>query len=98
MSKIIVLGGGFSGHTAALFLRNQLGSEHEVHVISAQKFFQFMPSLVWVGVGHMNAEDTVIDLIPVYRKQGIRFTVDRAVEINADKQTVTTARGEEFFL
>lgn len=96
MSKVIVLGGGFSGHTAALFLRKQLGREHEVHVISAQAFFQFMPSLVWVGVGHMAPEDTIIDLVPVYEKQGIRFTVDRAVEINADLQTVSTEKGEKF--
>lgn len=96
MSKVIVLGGGFSGHTAALYLRKQLGAEHEVHVISAKSFFQFMPSLVWVGVGHMKPEETIIDLVPVYRKQGIRFTVDRAVEINPEMQTVTTAGGELF--
>jgi sulfide:quinone oxidoreductase len=90
------LGAGFSGHTAALFLRKQLPLEHEVHVISPQPFFQYMPSLVWVGIGQMLPEKTIIDLAPVYRKQNIRFTVARAMEINVDDQTVLTDSGEKF--
>ncbi|MBP2638521.1 MAG: sulfide:quinone reductase [Firmicutes bacterium] len=96
MSKVIVLGAGFAGHTAALYLRKRLAEIHEVHVISPQSYFQFMPSLVWVGVGHMKPEETIIDLMPVYRKQGIRFTIDRAVEIHVEKQAVVTASGESY--
>lgn len=96
MSKVVVLGAGFSGHTAALFLRKLLPQEHEVHVISAQPFFQFMPSLVWVGIGHMNPEDTIIDLEPVYRKQGIHFTLGKVVAIHVDEQKVETSNGEVF--
>lgn len=96
MSQIVILGAGFSGHTAALFLRKNLSREHEVHVISAQPFFQFMPSLVWVGIGHMQPEDTIIELAPVYQKQGIKFTHDKAVAIYTDAQEIETARGERF--
>jgi len=48
-----------------------------------------MPSLIWVAVGHMDPEQTVIDLAPVYRKQGIRFTVDETLEINVAKPRQT---------
>lgn len=34
MAKIVVLGAGFAGHTAALYLGNKLGKKHEVTVIN----------------------------------------------------------------
>lgn len=96
MSRIVVLGAGFSGHTVALFLRKQLPMEHEVHVISPQSFFQYMPSLVWAGIGQMQPERTTMELAPIYRKQKIRFTVARAATINVDQQTVETDKGDQF--
>lgn len=96
MSKVIVLGSGFAGHTAALYLRKLLDREHEVHVISALPYFQYIPSLVWVGVGHMAPEDTYFELAPVYRRQGIRFTHAAATKINVESQTVTVKTGEVF--
>lgn len=96
MSKVIVLGSGFAGHTAALYLRKLLGREHEVHVISAQSYFQYYPSLVWVGVGHMAPEDTFFKLAPVYHKQGIRFTHSAAEEINVEAQSVKLKSSEVF--
>ena len=34
MAKIVILGAGISGHTAASHLRRKLGKEHEVVVLS----------------------------------------------------------------
>ena len=34
MSRIVVLGAGVSGHTAALHLQRKLGKAHEVIVVS----------------------------------------------------------------
>lgn len=34
MSKVVILGAGIAGHTAAAHLRRKLGKEHEVLVVS----------------------------------------------------------------
>ena len=34
MARVVVMGAGVSGHTAALYLRRNLRSQHEVVVVS----------------------------------------------------------------
>lgn len=94
MSKVVVVGSGFAGHTAALYLRKWLTPEHQVTVISAQPFFQFTPSLVWVGVGHMNVEATQFLLEPVYRKKQISFIHDMVIEVNVEAKSVLLKSGK----
>lgn len=50
MSKIVVLGGGIGGLTAAFELKDELGSKHEIVLVSDQKHFEFTPSNPWVAV------------------------------------------------
>lgn len=66
MAKVVVIGAGFAGHTAALYLGSRIGKQHEVTVISNRDVFGYVPSWVWVGVGHMKPEQTVFKLKPVY--------------------------------
>lgn len=84
MSKIVVIGAGFAGHTAALYLGSKLGKKHEVTVISNRDVFGYVPSWVWVGVGHMKPEDTVFKLAPVYKKKNVRFVHAAAKEIHPE--------------
>ena len=86
MARIVVLGTGFAGNTAALNLKKELGSKHEVIVISPRKNFSYVPSLVWVGVGSMQLEKTQFDLEPVYKKHGIIFKEGAAEEIRPDSR------------
>jgi len=53
MARVIVLGAGISGHTAASFLKKILGKKHEVIVISPNSYYQWVPSNIWVGVGNV---------------------------------------------
>ena len=34
MAKVLVIGAGFAGHTAALYLGDKLGKKHEITVMS----------------------------------------------------------------
>lgn len=95
MSKVVILGSGFAGQTAALNLRKHLSSSDEVHVISPMSYFQYTPDLVWVGVGHMAGERCVFELAPIYKKQGIKFTRGRVVEINVESKVVHTEQGDQ---
>ncbi len=88
MAKVVVLGAGFSGQTAALYLRKKLGREHDVTVVNPWPRFTYIPSLVWVGMGRMNPEQTMFELAPVYEKKGIHFKQAWAREIHPDEQFV----------
>ncbi len=67
MSKIVVLGAGIAGHTAASHLRRKLGKQHEVLVVSPNSNYQWVPSNIWVGVGRMSPNDVKFPLAPLYK-------------------------------
>ncbi len=71
--RVVVLGAGISGHTAAAFLKKQLGRKHDVIVVSPSKWYQWIPSNIWVGVGRMNADQVRFKLTKVYKRWKIDF-------------------------
>lgn len=73
MARVVVLGAGIAGHTAAMYLRRWLGKEHDVVVVSPNSKWNWIPSNIWVGVGKMSAEQVVFPLAPIYRRKGIEF-------------------------
>jgi sulfide:quinone oxidoreductase len=84
MAKVLVLGAGISGHTAALYLKKKLGKQHEVTVVSPNSHFQWIPSNIWVGVGLMTPEQVKFKLEPVYKRQGIKYIQAKAVSIHPE--------------
>jgi len=84
MARLIVLGGGVSGHTAATFAAKWLGKDHEVVVVTPNSKWNWIPSNIWVGVGQMSTEDVTFDLAPVYNKAGITFEQAKAVSLNPE--------------
>ncbi len=84
MARLVVLGGGVSGHTAATFAAKWLGSAHEVVVVTPNSKWNWIPSNIWVGVGQMSKEDVTFDLAPVYAKAGINYKQAKAVSINPE--------------
>ena len=79
MAKIVVLGAGISGHTAAAQLRRKLGKEHEVLVVSPNSNYQWVPSNIWVGVGRMESKEVIFPLEPLYKKKGIGYMQAKGV-------------------
>ncbi len=59
MSKVVVLGAGIAGHSAASYLRKELSKEHEVLVVSPNRNYQWVPSNIWVGTGRMKPKDVL---------------------------------------
>jgi sulfide:quinone oxidoreductase len=84
MARVVVLGAGISGHTAALHLRRKLGTDHEVLVVSPNSKWNWIPSNIWVGVGNMKADDVVFPLAPVYKRTGIIFHQALATELHPE--------------
>ncbi len=90
MSRIVVLGAGISGHTAAAFARSRLGGEHTVTVISPRPDYNWVPSNIWVGVGLMTPAQVTLPLAPIYERAGIEFVQAAAREIHPDGDADTT--------
>jgi sulfide:quinone oxidoreductase len=84
MSKIVILGAGISGHTAAAHLRRKLGKEHEVLVVSPNRNYQWVPSNIWVGIGRMKAEQLIFPLEPLYKKKGIGYKQAKVVSFRPE--------------
>ncbi|MDR0285293.1 MAG: NAD(P)/FAD-dependent oxidoreductase [Propionibacteriaceae bacterium] len=84
MARLVILGAGVAGHTAALHARRRLGKAHEVIVVAPNAQWNWIPSNIWVGVGKMPAEKVLFPLAPVYRRQGIEFHQALATEIHPE--------------
>ncbi|VAY86263.1 Sulfide:quinone oxidoreductase [hydrothermal vent metagenome] len=93
MARLIVLGGGVSGHTAATFAAKWLGNKHEVVVVTPNSKWNWIPSNIWVGVGQMMAKDVTFDLAPVYKKAGIIYKQAKVVSIHPNGKK---GRNKEF--
>jgi sulfide:quinone oxidoreductase len=87
MARVVILGAGVAGHTAALHAKRILGKENEIVVISPNSKYNWIPSNIWVGVGKMSAEQVSFPLSPVYRKQGIEFHQALARSIHPEGDT-----------
>ncbi len=84
MARLLILGGGIAGQTAALHARKKLGHQHEVIVVTPNSKWNWIPSNIWVGVGMMKTEDVTFDLAPVYKKSGITYLQAKALSINPE--------------
>jgi sulfide:quinone oxidoreductase len=84
MARVVVLGAGISGHTAAAYLRKWLAKNDQVTVVSPLPTYNWIPSNIWVGVGLLKKERVIFPLAPVYRKHGIEFKQARALAIHPE--------------
>lgn len=92
MARVVIIGAGFAGHTAALYLSAKLGKRHDITVINRYDYFGFVPSWVWVGVGTMPPEQTIIPLKPVYDRMHVGFIEGRVSEVHPDERYVLVER------
>jgi len=82
--RVLILGAGVSGHTAALLLRKRLPRAHEVVVVTPNSKWNWIPSNIWVGVGVMQPEQVTFELAPIYAKEGITFHQAKAIELHPE--------------
>ncbi len=84
MSRVVVLGSGIAGHTAAAFARRWLGSGDSVTVVSPRDYYNWVPSNIWVGVGLKRPDQVTFPLRPVYERHGIEFVHAAAQELHPE--------------
>ena len=96
MARVVILGAGIAGHTAALHLRRWLARTHEVVVVSPNADWNWIPSNIWVGVGRMDAAKVLIPLKPIYQRKGIIFHQGLATAIRPEGTGEQSAPSVDF--
>ena len=93
MGRIIVMGAGLGGMSAAYEARELLGDGHAITVIGEGDRFSFTPSNPWVGVGWRTPADITLPAGEYLAKKGIQFRADGVARIEPDANRVVTGDG-----
>jgi sulfide:quinone oxidoreductase len=93
MARIVVLGAGIGGVPMAYEMKEIVGKEHEVVVISDTPTFHFVPSNPWVPPKWRKPEDLKIELAPIMAKKGINFIQKAATKVDPANSKVDLADG-----
>lgn len=96
MARIVIIGAGLAGMSAAYELRDRLGKSHPVTVIGDGERFSFTPSNPWLAVGWRQADDFTFPVGQYLARKDIEFVPHRATRIDAAGNRVETADGRAF--
>lgn len=94
MKRIVVMGAGLAGMSAAYELRHKLGEGAEITVFGDGPRFSFTPSNPWVAVGWRQPDQITLDANEHLAKKNIRFVPRRIERIDAAAKTVATGQGD----
>jgi len=95
MAHIVVLGAGIGGMPAAYELREVLEPEHEITVVNANDYFQFVPSNPWLAVGWRKREQITLPISQYLNKHGIKFVAGWVAKIDAAGNKLILKDGQE---
>lgn len=95
MAKIVVLGAGLGGMSAAYEIRNAVGRDHEVMVVGEGAKFSFTPSNPWAAVGWRKAADIQIDVVDHLTKKQIGFDGTGARRVDPERNCLVLKDGRE---
>ncbi len=90
--KALILGGGFAGVEAAIYLRRE---KFEVTLISNRAYLYVYPTSIWVPVKKIKFDDVCIPMISLSKVHGFKWVKDEIIEIKA-KQGIVICKNEEF--
>lgn len=95
MAHIVIMGAGIGGLPAAYEMKATLGSQHEVTVINAVDYFQFVPSNPWVAVGWRKRSEITVQLEPILKNKKINFIAQAVSKIDAVNNKLTLQNGQD---
>ena len=88
MQKVLVLGGGFAGVEAAIYLKKQ---NLDVTLVSDRDYFYIYPTSIWIPTGELTKEDVSVALDKLAMKHGFELIVDPVTQVDAAEKKVTLA-------
>ncbi len=72
MKNILILGGGFAGVEAAIYLKKQ---KFNVTLVSDRDYFYIYPTSIWVPTRESEFKDVCIDLKELQRVHGFSLII-----------------------
>ncbi len=97
MTHVVILGAGIAGVSAAYALKDQLGPQDEVTVVSDKPYFHFVPSNPWVAMGWRERSDVAFPIGPYLESRGIKFIHSGVKRIQPDVIQVDLENGDVLF-
>jgi sulfide:quinone oxidoreductase len=95
IKRILILGAGFGGLTAANILRKNLSNVHKITVIDKNKSFMMGLVNLWILYGTRKLQDSFIPLANLLNKD-IEFINDEIVGINCTQSSISTKFSGKF--
>lgn len=90
MTKVLVLGGGFAGVEAAIYLRR---NELDVTLVSDRDFFYIYPTSIWIPTGGATLEDIAVPLDELAFAHGFKLIVDPVTALEPREKKVALKSG-----
>ena len=90
MQKVLVLGGGFAGVEAAIYLKKQA---LDVTLVSDRDYFYIYPTSIWIPTGEVTREDVSVPLDKLAMKHGFELIVDPVTQLDAAGKKVILESG-----
>ena len=90
MGKVLILGGGFAGVEAAIYLRK---NNYDVTLVTDRDYFYIYPTSIWVPTGESSFEDVCVDMKELRDAHGFELVIDSVDKISAKDAEVTLASG-----
>jgi len=93
MARIVIIGAGIGGVSAAYEIKSAAGKNHAVHVIGEGPAFSFTPSNPWVAVGWRKPDEVQVNLASPFDSKGITFSEAGVEKVLPKENCVLTRDG-----
>ncbi len=90
MTKVLVLGGGFAGVEAAIYLCKK---DMDVTLVSERSYFYIYPTSIWIPTGGTTREQISVPLHKLASKHGFKLILKSVSKFEAEKKRVTLDTG-----
>lgn len=95
MTHVVIVGAGIAGVPAAYAMKNRLGPQDRVTVVSNKDYFHFVPSNPWVAMGWRDRKDIAFPIGPCLAERGIEFIPQALKKVDGANQQVELADGSK---
>ena len=93
--KVVVIGGGYGGATAAKYIRMWSDGRIDVTVVESNPEFISCPISNLVLGGSKQIADVTVSYDNLVKRHGVKLVRDTATAVDPDKRTVKLASGQE---